>query len=74
MNSLVLVAHSRRLLDALVEMVTGTVSGAPACHAAGGTDDGRLGTSLRLVVEACRVALAGRSDGTRPVRRRNCAG
>lgn len=63
MISLVLVAHSRRLLDALVEMVTGTVSGAPACHAAGGTDDGRLGTSLRLVVDAFRAALSGRSDG-----------
>jgi PTS hybrid protein len=63
MVSLVLVAHSRRLLDALVEMVTETVSGAPACHAAGGTDDGRLGTSLRLVVDACRAALSGGSDG-----------
>jgi PTS hybrid protein len=59
MVSLVLVAHSQRLLDALVEMVTETVSGAPACHAAGGTDDGRMGTSLRRVVDACRAALSG---------------
>ena len=63
MVSLVLVAHSQRLLDALVEMVTETVAGAPACHTAGGTDDGRMGTSLRLVVAACRSALAGDSDG-----------
>ena len=63
MISLVLVAHSQRLLDALVEMVTETVSGPPACHTAGGTDDGRSGTSLRLVVDAIRAALSGRSDG-----------
>jgi len=62
MVSLVLVAHSQRLLDALVEMVTQTVAGAPACHAAGGTDDGRMGTSLRLVVDACRAAVAEGSD------------
>lgn len=62
MVSLVLVAHSRRLLDALVEMLTQMVSGAPACHAAGGTDDGRMGTSLRLVVDACRAALSGSAD------------
>jgi PTS hybrid protein len=62
MVSLVLVAHSQRLLDALVEMLTEMVSGAPACHAAGGTDDGRMGTSLRLVVDACRAALSGGAD------------
>ena len=63
MVSLVLVAHSRRLLDALIEMVTSTVAGAPACHAAGGTDDGRMGTSLRGVLDACRAALAHGPDG-----------
>ena len=63
MVNLVLVAHSQPLLDALVEMVTETVSGAPACHAAGGTDDGRMGTSLRRVVEACRAGLSSGSDG-----------
>src|SRR5688572_18222781 len=62
MVSLVLVAHSQRLLDALVEMVTETVAAAPACHAAGGTDDGRMGTSLRLVLDACRAAVANGSD------------
>ena len=63
MVSLVLVAHSQRLLDALVELVGGTVAGAPACHVAGGTDDGRMGTSLRKVLSACRAALSGDSDG-----------
>ncbi|MEA2651161.1 MAG: phosphoenolpyruvate---glycerone phosphotransferase subunit DhaM [Chloroflexota bacterium] len=63
MVSLVLVAHSQRLLDALVELVGETVAGAPACHVAGGTDDGRMGTSLRRVLNACRAALARRSDG-----------
>jgi len=63
MVSLVLVAHSRRLLDALIEMVTSTVAGAPACHAAGGTEDGRMGTSLRGVLDACRAALAHGPDG-----------
>lgn len=62
MVSLVLVAHSERLLDALVEMVVETVAGAPACHVAGGTEDGRMGTSLRRVVDACRAALSGPSD------------
>lgn len=63
MVSLVLVAHSRRLLDALIEMVTSTVAGAPACHAAGGTEDGRMGTSLRGLLDACRAALAHGPDG-----------
>lgn len=63
MVSLVLVAHSQRLLDALVELVGETVAGAPACHVAGGTDDGRMGTSLGRVVTACRAALSGASDG-----------
>ena len=62
MVSLVLVAHSQRLLDALVELVGETVAGAPACHVAGGTDDGRMGTSLQRVLNACRAALAGQSD------------
>lgn len=63
MVSLVLVAHSQRLLDALVELVGETVAGAPACHVAGGTDDGRMGTSLRRVLNACRAALSAPSDG-----------
>jgi dihydroxyacetone kinase DhaKLM complex PTS-EIIA-like component DhaM len=63
MVSLVLVAHSQQLLDALVEMVTSTVAGAPSCRTAGGTEDGRMGTSLRRVLDACRAALADGPDG-----------
>lgn len=63
MISLVLVAHSQQLLDALVDLVRETVAGAPACHTAGGTDDGRMGTSLRRVVAACRASLSGDSGG-----------
>lgn len=63
MVNLVLVAHSQPLLDALVEMVRETVAHAPACHVAGGTDDGRMGTSLGRVVHACRAALSGESEG-----------
>src|SRR3990170_4359825 len=58
MVSLVLVAHSRRLLDALVELVGETVAGGPECHVAGGTDDGRTGTSLRGVSAALHAAVA----------------
>lgn len=62
MVSLVLVAHSQRLLNALVELVGETVAGAPACHVAGGTEDGRAGTSLRRVGDAFRAALATSDD------------
>lgn len=63
MTSLVLVAHSHPLLDALVQMVREMVAAAPACHTAGGTDDGRMGTSLRRVVDACHAAVSGSADG-----------
>ena len=63
MVSLVLVAHSQPLLDALVELVGQTVAEPPACHVAGGTDDGRMGTSLRKVLAACREAVSGSSEG-----------
>ena len=62
MVSLVLVAHSQRLLDALVELVGETVASGPECHVAGGTDDGRIGTSLRRVLGACRAAVSNPSD------------
>jgi PTS hybrid protein len=59
MVSLVLVAHSQPLLDSLVQMVREMVAGAPACHVAGGTDDGRIGTSLHRVSLALREAREG---------------
>jgi len=57
MVSLVLVAHSDPLLAALVEVVRDVTRVAPPCFVAGGTDDGRLGTSLARVRAAVRAGL-----------------
>lgn len=54
--SLVLVSHSPRLLDALQEMIRAASDPAPPLHLAGGTQDGRLGTSLSGVLAALRGA------------------
>jgi len=43
-------------------MVRKMVAGAPTCHLAGGTDDGRMGTSLGRVSSALRDAR--RASGT----------
>jgi PTS hybrid protein len=56
--SLVLVAHSAPLLLALRQMIGTSVGDPPHVALAGGTDDGRFGTSLERV----RVALAA-ADG-----------
>jgi dihydroxyacetone kinase phosphotransfer subunit len=54
---LVLVSHSRTLVEGLNEMV-GQVAGPDVRVAlAGGTDDGRLGTSAPRIVAAIREAL-----------------
>lgn len=60
--SLVLVSHSPRLLDALQEMIRAASNPAPPLHLAGGTQDGRLGTSLSGVLAALRGADT--PDGT----------
>lgn len=57
MVSLVLVAHSDRLLGALVEMIETTTATPPPCSTAGGTDDGRMGTSLGRIRLALRAGL-----------------
>ena len=62
MVSLVLVAHSDPLLTALVEVVRDLTRTPPACFVAGGTDDGRPGTSLAKVRAAIRRGIDG-SDG-----------
>lgn len=59
MVSLVLVAHSERLLGALVELVEASTRGGARCHTAGGTEDGRMGTSVDRVRRALGTALAG---------------
>lgn len=63
MVSLVLVAHSDPLLTALVEVVRDLTRTPPPCYTAGGTDDGRLGTSLAKVRAAIRHAVDPSDDG-----------
>lgn len=64
MVSLVLVAHSDRLLGALVDLVAATTASPPACATAGGTEDGRMGTSLARIRAALDAALdAAGGDG-----------
>lgn len=62
MVSLVLVSHSRPLLDALRQMIDDGVGRAPTVELAGGTDDGRFGTSLQRVRAA--LTAADGPDGT----------
>ncbi len=61
MVSLVLVSHSPQLLDALLQMIEESIEHPPVVEVAGGTDDGRSGTSLARVVAA--LGAAG-PDGT----------
>lgn len=63
MVSLVLVSHSDPLLAALVEVVRDLTRTPPSCFIAGGTDDGRLGTSLAKVRRAIRGGLDASDDG-----------
>jgi phosphoenolpyruvate---glycerone phosphotransferase subunit DhaM len=57
MVSLVLVAHSDRLVGALVELISATNATPVPCSTAGGTDDGRMGTSLARIRTALRAGL-----------------
>lgn len=63
MVSLVLVAHSEPLLAALVAVVRDVTRTPPACFMAGGTDDGRAGTSLAKVRAAIRRGIDASADG-----------
>lgn len=63
MVSLVLVAHSDQLVTALLEVVRDITRMPPPCFAAGGTEDGRMGTSLGLVRAALRDGLDASDDG-----------
>jgi len=60
---LVLISHSAMLVDGLRDMVAQVAGDAVAVEVAGGTDDGRLGTSAPQIATALRSALAGSSDG-----------
>lgn len=50
--ALVVVSHSERLAEGVVELAGQMAHGAVQLVAAGGTDDGRLGTSLNKVLGA----------------------
>jgi phosphoenolpyruvate---glycerone phosphotransferase subunit DhaM len=57
MVGLVLVSHSARLAEGLREMVAQVAGDDVPVAIAGGTEDGRLGTSAPLIVQAIRSAL-----------------
>ena len=66
MVSLVLVSHSRQLAEGLRDMVAQVAGGDVRVETAGGTADGRLGTSAPLIEAAIRAAVGGavdRADG-----------
>jgi dihydroxyacetone kinase phosphotransfer subunit len=56
MVGLVIVSHSRLLADGLREMVAQVAGPEVAVATAGGTEDGRLGTSAALIEAAIRSA------------------
>ena len=58
MVGLVLVSHSARLAEGLREMVAQVAGDDVPVAIAGGTEDGRLGTSAPLITEAIRATLA----------------
>ena len=63
MVGLVLVSHSARLADGLREMVAQVAGDYVPVATAGGTEDGRLGTSAPLIAEAIRSTLGAGADG-----------
>jgi phosphoenolpyruvate---glycerone phosphotransferase subunit DhaM len=62
--SLVLVSHSSTLVEGLREMVAQVAGPDVRVTVAGGTEDGRLGTSAPRITEAIRLAATG-EDGFR---------
>ena len=62
MVGLVLVSHSAGLAEGLREMVAQVAGDDVPVATAGGTDDGRLGTSAPRIAEAIRVTLAAGAD------------
>jgi PTS hybrid protein len=58
---LVIVSHSARLAEGVVELAGQMTQGKVALAAAGGTTDGRLGTSVERIVAALRTV--GSPDG-----------
>lgn len=62
MVGLVLVSHSARLAEGLREMVAQVAGDDVPVAIAGGTDDGRLGTSAELIAAAIRSTLGAGAD------------
>jgi len=62
MVGLVLVSHSQKLLEGLQEMAAQVAGPDVPIETAGGTDDGRLGTSPHLIASALRRVLAEADD------------
>ena len=60
---LVLISHSDTLVTGLREMVTQVAGNEVAVGIAGGTEDGRLGTSAPQIAEALRSTLDASADG-----------
>jgi dihydroxyacetone kinase phosphotransfer subunit len=60
---LVLISHSRTLVEGLRDMVAQVAGESVAVGIAGGTDDGRLGTSAPRIASVLRSTLAASSDG-----------
>ena len=66
MVSIVLVSHSRSLVEGLRDMVTQVAGPDARVEIAGGTTDGRLGTSAPLILAALQAAIGSpdqRADG-----------
>jgi phosphoenolpyruvate---glycerone phosphotransferase subunit DhaM len=60
---LVLISHSETLVDGLREMVAQVAGEEVAVGTAGGTEDGRLGTSAPRITAALRSTLAASPNG-----------
>jgi dihydroxyacetone kinase phosphotransfer subunit len=61
MVGIVLISHSRALAEGAADLADQVAAGAVAVVAAGGSDDGRLGTSPDLIAAA--ILKADRGDG-----------
>jgi dihydroxyacetone kinase phosphotransfer subunit len=61
---LVLISHSSAIAEGLREMVAQVAGAEVPVGIAGGTDDGRLGTSAPRIAEAIRATLDAGADGT----------
>jgi phosphocarrier protein FPr len=61
---LVLVTHSSSIAEGLRDMVAQVAGAEVPVATAGGTDDGRLGTSAPRIVAAIRATLDAGADGT----------